>query len=324
MLEKRPLIIDCDPGVDDAQCIMMVKGSGLFDIRGITPVHGNVPLEKTKANALFLNHYYGIDAPVAVGAEEAMIARLERAEMAHGKSGLGSFEYSLDGLEYSDMKAWDFIWEEAQKWKGELELLAIGPLTNIAILVLKHPEVVDLVKRFVIMGGGATKGNHTQLGEFNIWQDPHAAEIVFKAGFKDFYMVDLDACATAYLTLSDQDEVLEHAKKTSIGALFENFAEFRKEMMKYRKMPAELIKYFLEHYSPPDAAAAAVIIDPSICEYVDKYVTVDCNGVLTAGQTVVDWFGFTGSPNMHVVRRLDRERYVKLYLDCLDSYREVQ
>ena len=137
-------------------------------------------------------------------------------------------------------------------------------------------------------------------------------------------MVDLDACGTAYFSREDQDVILEHAEKTTLRELFEKFAEFRNEMWKIREIPLELKKYFLEHYSPPDAAAAAVIIDPSICSYVDKYVTVDCNGVLTAGQTVVDWFGFTGSPNMHVVRSLDRERYVKLFLDCLDSYREVQ
>ena len=323
-MEKRPLIIDCDPGTDDAQCIMMIQGSGLFDVRGITPVHGNVPLEYTKANALFLNSFFGIGAPVAVGAEEAMIARLERAEMAHGKTGLGDFEFSTEGLQYDTRKAWDFIWEEAQKAGGELEILAIGPLTNIAILVLKHPEVTELVKRVVIMGGGATKGNHTALGEFNIWQDPHAAEIVFKAGFKDFYMVDLDACGTAYLTRDEQAEMARRIRGTTLEPLFDSLIRYRDKMFERWPGPKEILQQFMDHYVAYDAAAAAVIIDPSICDYVDKYVSVDCNGVLTAGQTVVDWFGFTGSPNLHVVRKLDRERYVKLFLDCIDSYREVQ
>ena len=158
---KRPLIIDCDPGTDDAQCIMMLNACGLFDIRGIAPVHGNVPLEFTSKNALFLSKYYGINRPVYKGAEERLIVRLPRAEYVHGSNGLGGFEYDLNGLNFAQGKAWDFLYEEAVKQKGQLELVAIGPLTNIAITIMKHPDFPKLIKKFVIMGGARTAGNAT-------------------------------------------------------------------------------------------------------------------------------------------------------------------
>ena len=150
---KRPLIIDCDPGIDDAECLMMVQGSGLFDIRGITAVHGNVPLSHTANNALFLSKLFDMNCPVYLGAEEAMIQRLTRAEYVHGNNGMIDFDTTLpEGAAFAEGHAWDFIWEEAVRQNGELEILAVGPLTNLAIAIMKHPELPKLVKNLVIMG----------------------------------------------------------------------------------------------------------------------------------------------------------------------------
>ncbi len=319
MEKKRPLIIDCDPGIDDAQCIMMLKGCGLFDIRGITPVHGNVPLAKTARNALFLNDYYGIHTKVVPGAGEAILVRYPRAEYAHGLTGLGNMEFSTEGLSFGDGHAWDLIWEQANLFPGELELIAVGPLTNIALTVLKYPEIVRLVKRLVIMGGAATAGNATPYAEFNIWQDPHAAKIVFHAGF-DLTVVDLDCCYTGYLDLQDQAAALEIARGTSLRELMEGIVSFEEENLENWAATEELKQQFRNQAVFCDAVAAAVLIRPEIAVCTDQYATVDVDGAKTIGQTVVDWFGFLGQPNIHLARSVDRDAYVKLYLDCLRSY----
>ena len=317
--KKRPLIIDCDPGIDDAECLLMLQGCGLFDILGIIPVHGNVPLAKTSVNALYLNNKYGINTKVIKGADQAIIVRNPRAEFAHGKTGLANMEINTDGLSFTDGYAWDFIWEKAKEYNGELELIAVGPLTDIAITVLKHPDIVKLVKRLVIMGGATTAGNASAYAEFNIHQDPHAAKIVFEAGF-NLTMVGLECCYTGYLDRNDKQKVIDTAKKTSVGDLIEAFARFDEENIANWSVSEELKKNFYEHKVLCDAIAAAVCIDENIAKYMDLNVIVDVDGKLTMGQTVVDWFGFSGKPNVHVAMSVDRERFVNMYLDCIRSY----
>ncbi|MBQ4093846.1 MAG: nucleoside hydrolase, partial [Oscillospiraceae bacterium] len=175
-MSKRPIIIDVDPGNDDAQAIMLLSGSGLFDIRGICAVHGNVGLQHTAPNALYLAGLTGVDCPVCIGAENAILARKTRAEYAHGGNGLGGLEYTVDESKFSAIRPWDLMWQEAIACEGELEIFAVGPLTNVALAVLKYPELPKHVKRLIIMGGAATCGNMSAYGEFNIWQDPHALQ----------------------------------------------------------------------------------------------------------------------------------------------------
>lgn len=319
---KRPLIIDCDPGTDDAQCIMMLNACGLFDIRGITPVHGNVPLEFTSKNALFLSKYYGINRPVYKGAEERLIVRLPRAEYVHGSNGLGGFEYDLNGLNFADGKAWDFLYEEAVKQKGQLELVAIGPLTNIAITIMKHPDFPKLIKKFVIMGGARTAGNATPLAEFNIYQDPHAAEIVFKAGFEDFTVVDLQCCMTAYLTKEEEEKLGTTPKNNSLCGLMRQVVRHRQENL--RKLKGTKYNDLAEQERKKmvfcDAAAAAVMIDPTISEYQDYYMMCETRGDKTFGQTVIDRLGLAGTTNVHLALGVDRDRFRQLYFDCLKKY----
>ncbi|MBQ8995422.1 MAG: nucleoside hydrolase, partial [Oscillospiraceae bacterium] len=229
----------------------------------------------------------------------------------------------VEGLSFAPGHAWDFIWDQANRYPGELEIVAVGPLTNIAITVLKHPDIVQFVKQVVVMGGAATTGNVTPYAEFNIWQDPHAANIVLNAGF-DLTLVDLDCCYTAYLDKEDQKTVLETVKSTSIADLIEGFARFEEENLAALARSDELLEQFSNRYVMCDPTAAAICIDPSIAETVDKHVIVDVDGKLTIGQTVVDWFGFTGRPNVHLARRVDRKRFVELYLNCLRSYRREE
>ena len=317
---KRPLIIDCDPGIDDAECIMMVQGSGQFDIRGITAVHGNVPLSKTSANALFLSKLYGIDCPVYLGSEEAFIQRLSRAEYVHGNNGLIGFDYTLpEDAKFAEGHAWDFIWEEAVKQNGELEILAIGPLTNLAIAVMKYPQLPKLVKKLVIMGGAAGSGNFGVYSEYNIAQDPHACGIVLQAGFADFTMVDLNACHMVHLTKEEAD-ALRTLPETN------KFAALAKRMMEHEDSNrAKLAErgqgtFVSEDHYTCDPVAAAVLIDESIGQYVEKYAFCDCVGEMTTGQTVIDWLGFAPFKNVKIPVAMDREKFVKMYFDCVKSY----
>ncbi len=319
---KRPLIIDCDPGTDDAQCIMMLQASGLFDIVGITATHGNVPLEYTSKNALFLSNYYGINCPVCKGANERLIARLPRAEYVHGGNGLGGFDYSLDGLEFCQTPAWDFIWEQAVKFNGELELIAIGPLTNVAIAIMKHPELPKLVKKLVIMGGGATAGNATPLAEFNIYQDPHAAEIILQAGFADFTVVDLDCCLSAYLNAEDQEKLRNVPDNNSIAPLIKKMVSFHDEMQNRVKgtPEEEKLKKFRDRMVFCDATAAAILIDPTLAPVRDCFMLCETSGEKAAGQTIIDRLGFAGRTNVHLALPVNREKFVQMYFDALKTY----
>lgn len=320
-MAKRPLIVDFDPGTDDAVCLMMLQGSGKFDILGLCPVHGNVPYSLTSENALFLNRYYGINAPVLTGAKEALICRRERAEMAHGNDGLGGFPHEKSG-EVTDKKyAWEFVWEMANKYPGELEIIAVGPLTNIAIAVRLHPELVDLVKQIVIMGGGASGGNHSPWGEFNIWQDPHAAEICFKAGFKRFVVVDLDACRTGWLNEEEMNVLENLPAGNTIAPLMKHQVESHRMFVEQWTFPSEEERELHRKcLGDCDGVAAATLIDDSIAEMEDRYMFCECRGELTSGQTVIDWLGFVAPANVKLVRRVDRDKYAEFYLNAVKSY----
>ncbi len=319
-MTKRPLIIDCDPGVDDAQCIMMLAACGQFDIRGITPVHGNVALEHTARNALFLRGLYGIDCPVCVGAEEAIVKRMPRAEYAHGAGGLGGYEYTLEREEYDDRTAWELIWEEAKRQDGELEIIAVGPLTNLAIALLVHPELPKLVKQITVMGGAATAGNSKPYSEFNIYQDPHAAEIVLKAGFKTLTMVDLDTCHTCYFDAADRDRIRTLPESNRIAGLMRRIIEFREESLSRWKFSEEKKRIMSERMISCDAVAAAVCIDPTMAEMKPRHVFCECRGSLADGQTVVDWLGRFGEPNVNLCTSVDRDRFTELFFDCVDKF----
>ena len=317
---KRPLIIDCDPGIDDAECLMMVQGSGLFDIRGITAVHGNVPLSHTANNALFLSKLFDMNCPVYLGAEDAMIQRLTRAEYVHGNNGMIDFDTTLpEGATFAEGHAWDFIWEEAVRQNGELEILAVGPLTNLAIAVMKHPELPKLVKNLVIMGGAIRSGNFGVYSEYNIAQDPHACEIVLQAGFPRFTMIDLNACSMAYIS-SDECEKLRALPETNAFTPLINAILDHREVSKKILMEKGLNFIADEHHHTCDPVAAAVLIDDSVGQFVDKYAFCDCVGEMTTGQTVIDWLGFAPIKNVRIPVAIDRDKFAEIYFNCVKTY----
>ncbi len=181
--ERIPIIIDTDPGVDDAIAIMLAAASDNLEIVGLTPVDGNVEAKYTFKNALDLAEFLQLGCPVAKGAERQLTVQAPRhAGLTHGATGMGSVTLPEAKGSFSELPAWDFIYEKAKEYAGRLHIVAIGPLTNLAQLLIKHPDAKDYIKEIDIMGGGVEGGNSTPYAEFNFWIDPPAADIVFKSG----------------------------------------------------------------------------------------------------------------------------------------------
>lgn len=278
-MSKIPVIIDTDPGIDDFLAIMLAKSSAKLDIRAITAVCGNQTLEKTSKNALDIANLLDIDVAVAKGAQTPLDRELYTAGDVHGENGIGNIYLEASSKEFDNRYAWDLIYDEAKKENGNLEIIAIGPLTNIAIAVLKYPELVNMVKRLTIMGGSAGSGNITEHAEFNIWADPLAADIVFKSGF-NMVMVGLDVTRKTLLSEENIEEIkaVKSEHIDIIGSLLD-------EMFKrYKKLgnPGVVIH---------DALAVAYVIDESCLELKNCQVSIESRDEIRIGKTIVDLEG---------------------------------
>ena len=304
-LKRRPVIIDCDPGTDDAICIfMMMANDDKFDILGITPVNGNKPLANCERNALQLCELMGLnDMPVLKGAAKAMFREQRDAGAIHGAGGLGNVVLPDPVKKLEDEYAWDFIYRQAVAHKGELEILAVGPLTNLGIAFTKYPDLKDMVKQIVIMGGANGIGNHgTVPAEFNIWVDPEAAKIVFKSGVP-CAMMGLDIC-DAMPVKNEAINVMRQGGKVSRAAA---------DMIgKYAGYGRDLVIC--------DATAACYLIDPSIINAEHVHVDVETKGKLTEGKTVITRFWTEHikiEPNCYVGIDGDIDKFTQLVLDSL-------
>ena len=192
-MKQIPLIIDTDPGIDDAVAIALAVFNPRFDVRLITTVAGNVSIEATTTNALKLMAYYGKDVPVARGAAEPLIRQLDDASDIHGKTGMEGFDFPEPKTELLlDKHAVEAMRDEIMASAEPVTVMPIGPLTNIALLLKTFPEVKSRIERIVPMGGSVTRGNKGVMAEFNIFVDPEAAKIVLTSGL-DITMATLDA-----------------------------------------------------------------------------------------------------------------------------------
>ncbi|NUR82832.1 MAG: nucleoside hydrolase, partial [Nonomuraea sp.] len=209
------VLIDCDPGIDDALALALAAGSSL-DVVGITTVGGNVDLSLTTANALALREFLGLDGvPVTAGSAGALFRKTVRADHVHGESGLGGAVLPPATLPVSPGHAADFIISTLAASPGEITLVAIGPLTNIALAVLREPRVVEWARELIIMGGSYTRGNHNPAAEFNMLADPEAAAVVFEAGWT-VRMMGLDVTLTALVTSPVLDRMRGLGKLSSL------------------------------------------------------------------------------------------------------------
>ncbi|MET7465692.1 nucleoside hydrolase [Nonomuraea sp. NPDC005501] len=296
------LLIDCDPGIDDALALALVAGSPSLELAGVTTVGGNVDLALTTANALALREFLDLgEVPVVPGSPGALLRNVIRAEQVHGSSGLGNAVLPAATRPAGDGHAVDFIVETLRAAPGEITLVAIGPLTNVALAVRKEPRVVEWARDFVIMGGSYTRGNTNPAAEFNILADPEAAAIVFDAGWT-VTMLGLDVTLTALVTT----DVLDRLRP--LGRLAEQLV-----------VPAATAYGMVTADGGPaihDACAIAYVLDPSLFTCVPAVVQVETAGRYTSGMTVTDFKLRDRRPNALVATSLDVKRFWDLVLDA--------
>ncbi|MBO3748222.1 nucleoside hydrolase [Streptosporangiaceae bacterium NEAU-GS5] len=302
-MPPRKILIDCDPGIDDALAIVLAHGNAAVEIVGITTVGGNVSLDRTTRNARALREFLGFrDTPVVPGSAGALLRSRIHAAHVHGDSGLGAARLPEPALAAADGHAADFIIETLRP--GDVTLVAIGPLTNVALAVRKEPRIVDWARELVILGGSYTRGNATPAAEFNIAADPEAAAIVFGAGWT-VTMIGLDVSRTALATGAVVDRMRAMGR---LGAdLLVPCVEF------YGMVTAE------EGPAIHDACAVAYAIDPTLIDVQPAVVDVETHGVHTSGMTVVDFNLRDRAPNALVGTRIDVPRFWDLLLTTYAS-----
>jgi inosine-uridine nucleoside N-ribohydrolase len=296
---STPIVIDCDPGHDDAIAILLALASPELELRGITTVSGNQTLEKTTANAIRVLEAVGrADVPVAAGADRPILRERFVAAYVHGESGLDGPALPPPQASPVAQHAVDFLAEHVPG----ATLVAVGPLTNVGLLLALHPDVRP--ERIVIMGGAIAEGNVTPAAEFNIWADPEAAYRVFTSGI-DVTMIGLDVTHNALMTRAHADEL--RAAGTAgrlVAELFDFFSQFH------------LNTYGREESPVHDAVAVAHVLRPDLVETVDRGVVVDTGGELSRGRTYVDLWRRAGwEPNAHVGVGIDSPAFFELLLE---------
>lgn len=270
------VIIDTDPGVDDAFALLLAMHSPELKIEAITPVAGNVPLELTLPNALrMVEIAERKDIPVAAGAKSPLLRRLVTAAYAHGENGLGGAVFPEPTIKPVAQPAADLIRSIVRKYPKEVTLITVGPLTNVAAALNSDPDLAPLVKGVVMMGGSLSGGNITPAAEFNIYVDPEAAKIVFQSGIP-ITMVGLDVTRHTSLT-DDHVRVLEAAQNPVSQAA----AKIARHAIDHNREQG-----FLVGPNMHDSLAVAAFLDPSILKWQEYYVDVETTGELTAGQTL--------------------------------------
>jgi pyrimidine-specific ribonucleoside hydrolase len=306
---KIPIIIDCDPGHDDALMLMLAFGCGQFDVKAVTTSAGNQTQEKTLNNALKILTLIGADVPVYRGAEKPLFRNLIIADYVHGETGLDGPALPKPVFQAQALSAVEGIAEILRSSDEKITIVPTGPLTNIATFLLAFPHLKDKIERISLMGGGIFRGNMTPLAEFNIFADPEAAHLVFKSGIP-ITMCGLDVTHKALVFQKDIDLLRSIGNKTGNAAadLMDFFSIF------YRTNRTELDGGAALH----DPCAIAWLMEPEMFTSKSCFVDVEINGTLTTGTTVVDFYDVTGKePNVEVVYDIDRERYIQMLYDAI-------
>lgn len=302
------IILDVDPGIDDAMAIALASKWPKVELLGLTTVAGNLPLEKTTMNACKMLKLLSEKCKVYPGMAEPLFRKLHTAEHIHGPTGLGYVDLP-EAKEYiGEQHAVDFIIEQVNKYPKQVRIIAVGPLTNIAMAIKKDPSIVDKVNGIYVMGGAVfTQGNVTPAAEFNIYVDPESAEIVFNCG-AEVTLVGLDVTLKALLT-KDHLEILQKEGGTvgqSIGEMTNFYLERYKDHNK-------LVGCALH-----DPLAVGVALDESLVKKEFIYVGVETEGEYTRGATIGDKLSrFGKKPNVHVCTEVDAEKFLQLFLDIL-------
>jgi len=300
-----PVLIDCDPGHDDAMALLLALASPELDLLGVTTVHGNTTLDKSTANALRVLEFAGRgDVPVAAGADRPLVREPRVADHVHGKSGLDGPDLPPPAGAPVTAHAVDFLADRLRASDRPVTLIPTGPLTNVALLLARHPDAAQDIERIVLMGGAIAEGNVTPAAEFNIWVDPEAAARVFASGL-DITMIGLDITHRALMT-ADHAERLRAGGRvgTLVAELWAFYHRFHSRVYDFPGTPVH------------DALAVAHVIRSELVRTEHRNVAIECASELCLGRTVVDVWQVTGrAPNAHVGMEVEADAFLDLLVE---------
>ena len=308
----RNVILDCDPGHDDAISIIIgASKRSALNILGITTVAGNVEVEKNTVNALKVSELIGLDVPVVEGAVHPLVRESEIAPEIHGETGMDGPVLKDPAKEKTPGHAVDFIIGQVKNSDGKVTLVPTGPLTNIALALIKEPSIKDNIDEIVLMGGG-TFGNWTPAAEFNIYVDAEAAKVVYESGLP-VTMFGLDVT---------HQVIADTAVIDRVGKIENDIAVFVKELLVF------FAETYKDHFGFPggpihDACTTMYLINSEMFTFEDVNVTIETKGEATYGMTVVDLLKTTGRPeNVKFATGVDTETFWNIFQDVLVSYGE--
>jgi inosine-uridine nucleoside N-ribohydrolase len=301
---RTKIILDCDPGHDDAIALLLALASPELELLGVTTVAGNQTLEKTTANAIrVLEHVGREDVPVAAGADRPLVREPRVAANVHGETGLDGPDLPPACGQPVDQHAVDFL---AERIAPDVVLVPTGPLTNVALLLARYPE--RRPQRIVLMGGSIAEGNVTPAAEFNIWCDPEAASRVFTSGI-ELTMVGLDVTHKALFTMRHAERLTGRAG-TMVRELLAFYNRFHTQVYGFDGSPIH------------DALAVAQVFRPELVQTKHRGVKIDTESELSRGRTLVDLWRRAGwEPNCHVGVDVDAEGFAELLIERINSLR---
>lgn len=307
----KKILFDTDPGIDDACAILLALASPELSLEGLSVVHGNCSLEQGTTNALSILELANAGhIPVAKGCHLPLVQPSLLAPETHGDTGLGYAQLPEPRGKPVIQHGSDFLIEKILASPGEITLLAIAPLTNVALAIRKQPRIVEALKEIIIMGGAIRhEGNTTALAEFNTYVDPHAAQIVYQAGIPTT-LVPLDVTYQCILMPEDVSRLqkFDSPITTFVAEATRFYMEFHDE---YQKIEGCVIN---------DPLALALTFAPELCTYQELPVEVDLSGGISMGKTVADFYNYGKKPaNMKVALRVRARDFIDLFVERIEK-----
>ena len=309
-MQKLPMLLDCDTGVDDAVAILLTRHLKTMELVAVTCVAGNVEVEHTTENTLRVLELAGMrDIPVYRGAEKPLLGEPHTAHHVHGQNGLNDMVLPPAARKTEGMPAWDAIYAYAKQYAGELVVIAIGPLTNLALAIAKYKELPKLLKRIVVMGGAAVGGNVTPSAEFNVYADPEAADMVISCG-APVYLCGLDVTMASYFTPDELEQLAALGSKQAVFA-----RDVLQGIMRF------YMQYGLSGVAFHDPVTVLYADDDSYFQTDRVWIRVETKGKLTRGKTVTDLYSDKQmEPNAFIVTRVDREEFKRRVFEAFAKY----
>ena len=307
--QKIPIILDGDPGHDDAIAWMLAQASPELEIRAVTSCAGNQTIQKTTYNAQRVCTLLGITAPIAMGSPHPLLADPITAGNIHGQTGLDGPALPEPGMELSSLGAVELMAKVLRESEEPVTIIATGPQTNVAALLLAHPELKSKIGRISLMGGGIAYGNWTPAAEFNILVDPEAADVEFRSGLP-IQMCGLDVTEKALIFPEDFERIRAVGNQVSgvVADWLEFFYRFHREIG-YAGAPVH------------DPCAVASLLHPELFTIRDAYVQIETEGEYTRGTTVGDLRPqCTHAPNARCVLDVDRQGFSDLLVEAVKTY----